>query len=58
MLEKDRAKYANYTGAGNTLKANHSVVKRLILDSLRCTWTASASIWHRYSRATNWASPW
>ena len=35
MLEKDRAKYANYTGAGNTLKANHSVVKRLILDSLR-----------------------
>jgi glycogen operon protein len=35
MLEKDKAKYANYTGAGNTLKANHSVVKRLILDSLR-----------------------
>ena len=35
MLEKDKARYANYTGAGNTLKANHSVVKRLILDSLR-----------------------
>jgi glycogen operon protein len=35
ILEKDKAKYANYTGAGNTLKANHSIVKRLILDSLR-----------------------
>ena len=35
MLEKDRSKYADYTGTGNTLKANHSVVKRLILDSLR-----------------------
>jgi glycogen operon protein len=32
---KDKATYANYTGAGNTLKANHSIVKRLILDSLR-----------------------
>jgi isoamylase len=35
ILNKDEATYANYTGAGNTLKANHSVVKRLILDSLR-----------------------
>ena len=35
ILGKDKTKYANYTGAGNTLKANHSVVKRLILDSLR-----------------------
>ena len=35
ILGNDKAKYANYTGAGNTLKANHSVVKRLILDSLR-----------------------
>ncbi len=34
-LNKDKSTYANYTGAGNTLKANHSVVKRLILDSLR-----------------------
>ena len=25
----------DFTGTGNTLKANHSVVKRLILDSLR-----------------------
>jgi isoamylase len=35
ILGKDKTRYANYTGAGNTLKANHSVVKRLILDSLR-----------------------
>ncbi|WP_348268746.1 glycogen debranching protein GlgX [Edaphobacter paludis] len=35
LLNKDKSTYANYTGAGNTLKANHSVVKRLILDSLR-----------------------
>jgi isoamylase len=35
ILNKDKATYANYTGTWNTLKANHSVVKRLILDSLR-----------------------
>jgi len=27
--------YANYSGCGNTLRANHPVVRRLILDSLR-----------------------
>ena len=35
ILNKDKSTYANFTGAGNTLKANHSIVKRLILDSLR-----------------------
>jgi glycogen operon protein len=35
IFDKDKATYANFSGAGNTLKANHSVVKRLILDSLR-----------------------
>jgi isoamylase len=35
ILNKDKATYANFTGVGNTLKANHSIVKRLILDSLR-----------------------
>jgi isoamylase len=35
ILEEDRARYADFTGTGNTLKANHSVVKRLILDSLK-----------------------
>ena len=27
--------YANYTGTGNTLNASHSVVRRMIVDSLR-----------------------
>jgi glycogen operon protein len=27
--------YANYTGCGNTLNANHPIVRRLIVDSLR-----------------------
>ena len=35
ILEDDRALYADFTGTGNTLKSNHSVVKRLILDSLK-----------------------
>ncbi len=35
ILEQDRVHYANYSGTGNTLNANHSVVRRLILDSLR-----------------------
>ena len=35
ILEPDRARYANYTGTGNTLNANHPIVRRLIVDSLR-----------------------
>ncbi len=35
MLEKDRSVFADYTGCGNTVNANHSVVRRMILDSLR-----------------------
>jgi len=35
MLEQDRARYANYSGTGNTLNANHPVVRRMIVDSLR-----------------------
>jgi glycogen operon protein len=31
----DRSRYADYTGTGNTLNANASIVRRLILDSLR-----------------------
>ncbi len=34
ILEKDRARYANYSGVGNTLNANNAMVRRLILDSL------------------------
>lgn len=35
ILEADRGRYANYTGTGNTLNANHPVVRRMIVDSLR-----------------------
>jgi isoamylase len=35
LLEADRARYADYTGTGNTLNANNAVVRRLIRDSLR-----------------------
>jgi isoamylase len=34
ILEQDRALYANYSGTGNTLNANHPIVRRLIVDSL------------------------
>jgi glycogen operon protein len=35
ILESDRSRYADYSGCGNTLNANHPVVRRMILDSLR-----------------------
>lgn len=35
ILDPHTGAYQNYSGTGNTLKANHSVVRRLILDSLR-----------------------
>ena len=35
ILEGDRSRYSNYTGTGNTLNANHPVVRRMIVDSLR-----------------------
>jgi len=35
MLAEDKARYADYTGCGNTLNANEPTVRRLILDSLR-----------------------
>jgi len=35
ILERDRSRYANYSGTGNTLNSNHPIVRRLILDSLR-----------------------
>jgi glycogen operon protein len=33
-LEHDKSQYANYTGTGNTLNANHPIVRRMIIDSL------------------------
>ncbi len=35
ILEDGGSRYANYTGCGNTLNANHPAVRRLIIDSLR-----------------------
>src|SRR5215217_8132384 len=35
ILEEDPSRYSNYTGTGNTLNANHPIVRRLIVDSLR-----------------------
>jgi glycogen operon protein len=35
MLEDGGARYANYSGCGNTLNANLSAVRRMIVDSLR-----------------------
>jgi isoamylase len=35
LLCEDRSRYANFTGTGNTLNANHPVLRRMILDSLR-----------------------
>ncbi len=32
---EDGARYANFSGCGNTLNANHPVVRRMIVDSLR-----------------------
>lgn len=35
ILERDRSRYANYSGTGNALNANHPIVRRMIVDSLR-----------------------
>jgi isoamylase len=35
ILDHDRVRYANYSGTGNTLNANHPIVRRMIVDSLR-----------------------
>lgn len=43
ILNQDKAGYFNVTGSGNTLKTNHSVVRRLILDSLRF-WVAEMHV--------------
>ena len=35
LLEPDKARYADYSGCGNTLNGNNPVVRRMIVDSLR-----------------------
>jgi len=37
ILEQNQAVYANFTGCGNTVNANYSIVRRLITDCL-CHW--------------------
>ena len=43
VLCEDRSRYANFTGTGNTLNANHPVVRRMIVDSLRY-WVAEMHV--------------
>jgi glycogen operon protein len=35
ILNDKNRKYLDYTGCGNTLNANHSIIRRMIMDSLR-----------------------
>jgi len=35
MLDGNQAKYKDFTGCGNTINSNHSIVRRMICDSLR-----------------------
>ena len=35
LLSQDRSRYANFAATGNTLNANHPVIRRMIVDSLR-----------------------
>lgn len=43
ILAENRAYYANYSGCGNTLNANHSIVRRMIMDALRY-WVAEMHV--------------
>jgi isoamylase len=60
LLEKDRARYANYSGCGNTLHANHPVVRRMIVQSLhsdarrqrQCACESPTSLGHRIQSGT------
>ena len=35
LLEQDLSRYSNYSGTGNTINANHPIVRRMIAESLR-----------------------
>jgi isoamylase len=43
ILDANKALYANYSGCGNTVNANHSIVRRLITDCLRY-WVAEMHV--------------
>jgi glycogen operon protein len=40
MLQRDKSRYVDFTGCGNTLNANQPIVRRMIQDSLRYWVTA------------------
>ena len=35
LREDDESKYANFSGTGNTMNANHSIIRRMIMECLR-----------------------
>lgn len=43
MLENDQSHYKNYSGTGNTMNSNHSIVRRMIRESLRA-WVAEMHV--------------
>ena len=43
ILDKDPSRYADYSGCGNSLNANHPIVRRMIVDSLRY-WVAQMHV--------------
>jgi glycogen operon protein len=43
ILDSDRTYYANYSGTGNTLNGNHSIVRRMIIDCLHY-WVAEMHV--------------
>ena len=43
ILEQNQAVYANFTGCGNTVNANYSIVRRLITDCL-CHWVTDMHV--------------
>jgi pullulanase/glycogen debranching enzyme len=54
--DQDRSRYANYSATGNTINANHPIVRRMIMDSLLHYWVEEMHvdgfrlILHRFSR--------
>ena len=43
ILEPDKTYYSNYSGCGNSVEANHPIMRNLILDSLRY-WVAEMHV--------------
>ncbi len=43
ILEENQTYYSNYSGCGNAINANHSIVRRLIMDCLRY-WVAEMHV--------------